>query len=289
MLAPGYSWRKELRSFYAALLHTGCLSNREFLSRRRWMPLDAGLVVASSAAAPSTAAAAKPTLVPGTMRNDVPRAVAQAPTRVTLKLRPSSRAKRRASRYWHVMAASICIVGGVAVLAWIALDRYEAVRQMTGELPRPAAIGTGNHDGQAGTRQAAVGEESHAHAALRPADVASTIASTSTPPSAPVHGPVSGGKPAPSPSSQRTRVRHVTAMRATPDTSLPLLAQSTARTDAPFAQAWLDGNEYATITTSAATHPRAVTSNSRQASSDTEWMNYMTQRRVTEIPEQFTQ
>jgi hypothetical protein len=36
-------------------------------------------------------------------------------------------------------------------------------------------------------------------------------------------------------------------------------------------------------------HPRALTSHNRPANNSTGWMNHMTQRRVTEIPEQFGQ
>ena len=62
----------------------------------------------------------------------------------------------------------------------------------------------------------------------------------------------------------------------------------------PFSPARLGVDEYAGVTISAATHlrdipsaPRSATSNTPSATSSTEWMNHLSQRRVTEVPEQF--
>jgi hypothetical protein len=90
--------------------------------------------------------------------------------------------------------------------------------------------------------------------------------------------------------SRLAHVPHATAMRAAGNTSAALPARSTTRTDASFAQAWPGGSGYTSITISAAIPPRAATSPNRQANNNnTGWMNHMTQRRVTEIPEQFGQ
>jgi hypothetical protein len=323
LLAPGDSWRDELRSLYAALLHTVCLSNRELLSCRRWNALDRSAL--DGRAAITSPAAAKPAVVPRAMHHDarldvprdMPRKAAQAPTRVALKLHRPGTAKRRASRRWPRMAGAICIVGAVAVLAWIAMDRHGALRQLASELPRPMAIATDNRAGPAGTRQPkveaasrqAIGvDESHAKAAH--ANVASTAAPVSasirdavsrrapggaTPAHPPQRTqvaraqrqPVSGGQPAPS--SERAHGPRVTTTRAALNTSFALPRRSTTYTDAPFAQTWPGSSEYTAITTSAAMHPRAATSNNRPANNSTEWMTHMTQRRITDIPAQFAQ
>jgi hypothetical protein len=62
----------------------------------------------------------------------------------------------------------------------------------------------------------------------------------------------------------------------------------------PFAPARLGVDEYAGVALSASTHlrdveraPRSAASNNPSAASNTEWMNHMSQRRVTEVPDQF--
>jgi hypothetical protein len=85
--------------------------------------------------------------------------------------------------------------------------------------------------------------------------------------------------------------RHITvppiAQRTSP-------VASAAGTYSPLAPARLGIDEYADVTLSAATHlreiappPRPATSNHSSASNGTEWMNHMSQRRVTEVPDQF--
>ena len=69
---------------------------------------------------------------------------------------------------------------------------------------------------------------------------------------------------------------------------------SAAGSYSPLAPARLGSNEYAGVTMSATTHlrdiapPPSATSNNPSGSSGTEWMNHMSQRRVTEVPDQFT-
>jgi len=82
--------------------------------------------------------------------------------------------------------------------------------------------------------------------------------------------------------------------RAAPVTSPRLHAHPVMRTDSLPAQARFSRDEYAAITTTATTPvheiappPRPVTSNDASTSNGTEWMTRISQRRVTEIPEQF--
>lgn len=90
-------------------------------------------------------------------------------------------------------------------------------------------------------------------------------------------------------SSHEAHVPRVAVMRARSN------ASSAAADDASFVQARFGVDEYAGVKTSAtiplrdvATLPRNAVPNNPPANS-TEWMNHMTQRRVTEIPEQFAQ
>jgi hypothetical protein len=71
-------------------------------------------------------------------------------------------------------------------------------------------------------------------------------------------------------------------------------APSTAGRYSPPAPAQLGIDEYADVTMSAATHlreiappPRPVASNHSPGGNGTEWMNHLSQRRVTEVPDQF--
>jgi hypothetical protein len=72
-------------------------------------------------------------------------------------------------------------------------------------------------------------------------------------------------------------------------------APSSAGPYSPLAPSQLGTGEYASTTTSAATHLRNIAPPSRPASSidshgtgGTEWINRISQRRVTEVPDQFT-
>jgi len=324
LLASGDSRRNHHRSLYAALLHTICLSNRELLSRRRWQAR-VGSAPDGQPVVPASSAAARQRAAPHTMHHDVPpdarraipRKAAHAPTRIALKPRRPATAKRRASRHWHGIVGGACIVGAVAALAWLATDRHRALRQLIAESPRPVLIATGSHDGQPGTppphagmasRQAIVVDESAATRAPAHAGAASAAAAAS----APVHDGVSrraAGSDTPAqplprmhiPPAQRERVSadrlaqpsqhahlpRAAAMRAARNPSPTLHVRSAAQPGASFAQAWPSRGEYAVVTASAAPPPRGGTSNHQQANIGTGWMSHMTQRRVTEIPDQF--
>jgi hypothetical protein len=95
---------------------------------------------------------------------------------------------------------------------------------------------------------------------------------------------------------------HVAAMaNDLPRVAIPASASqvspkpSAAGPYSPPAPTRLGVDEYDAVTMSAATHLRDIAPPSRPASSNnpsrtsgTEWMNRMSQRRVTEIPDQFT-
>ncbi|NYH13480.1 hypothetical protein [Paraburkholderia bryophila] len=74
-----------------------------------------------------------------------------------------------------------------------------------------------------------------------------------------------------------------------------LLKPSAASVYSPFVPAQPGAEQYASMTMSAATPVRAVSQPPRSASatessgtSETEWMNHLSQRRVTDIPDQFS-
>ncbi|NPT46687.1 hypothetical protein GNZ12_36315 [Paraburkholderia sp. 1N] len=90
-------------------------------------------------------------------------------------------------------------------------------------------------------------------------------------------------------------------MNEVPQIAVPAIAQRTSSAPSsagpysPLAPSQLGTGEYASMTTSAATHLRNIAPPSRPASSinprgtsETEWINRMSQRRVTEVPDQFT-
>ncbi|NML29436.1 hypothetical protein [Paraburkholderia antibiotica] len=92
------------------------------------------------------------------------------------------------------------------------------------------------------------------------------------------------------PASHEYGLPHATRSHARPE--MASAAKSAAKNTASAAQSWAN-DDYASVTTSAALHlhdtaslPRAAASNAAPASS-TEWMNHLSQRRVTEIPDQF--
>jgi hypothetical protein len=86
-----------------------------------------------------------------------------------------------------------------------------------------------------------------------------------------------------------------------PQIAVPAIAQrtspapSSAGPYSPLAPSQLGTGEYASMTTSAGTHLRNIAPPTRPAASNdspgtggTEWINRMSQRRVTEVPDQFT-
>ncbi len=108
---------------------------------------------------------------------------------------------------------------------------------------------------------------------------------------------------APQLSSQLTpQLPHTSPMNdEVPQIAMPAIAQRMSPTPSlagpysPLAPSQLGTGEYASTTTSAATHLRNIAPPSRPASSidssgtsGTEWINRMSQRRVTEVPDQFT-
>jgi hypothetical protein len=102
-------------------------------------------------------------------------------------------------------------------------------------------------------------------------------------------------------SMQANPLSHVATMAdEMPRSAVPSIAQrsspspSAAGRYSPLAPAQLGTDEYADVTMSAATHLRDIAPPSRpaiashvSAGNGTEWMNHMSQRRVTEVPDQF--
>ncbi|SMG16570.1 hypothetical protein [Paraburkholderia susongensis] len=360
-LAPSHSWRTELESLYAALLRTACIRNEDIFARCKWQPLDV-----QHAAAPA-ARDAQPAVIANvnTIRGDVPRPNTQLPMRIQLKVRPSRKARRRASRHWSVMAGAACIAGGGALLVWMALGQHLTPRQIASELLRPVNVTMARRDAQlekdrprdgVAARQAPVVGNTNVQIPPRQT-VAAGKADGPVSPAAPVQ-PASGSTPAPvaaaaqetatqseptrsgnplatvhahprgvlrpkahphprdvlhpkahrkpeyggasyltSPAHGKPRVAHT---RAAPIVSLRLHAHPAARADAlptqarAQAQPRFTNNEYTAVMTSAATYvrdiaslPRPAASTDPSAGSGTAWMNHISQRRVTEIPEQF--
>jgi hypothetical protein len=308
--APG--WRAELKALYAAVLHTFCLTDRAILSFCKWIPLDARRAAADLASSAPTVRRATADAAP---REDA-RMVADGAVRSTTIDALAARAPNSASIHWVALAGGACAIGGVAMLAWVAFGHPEH-RESTGNV-KTADVAVISRESQLAKRPendpvAAVKTDiGDAGARARGATLARVDAK-------PVVAPASVVTPASAPnnvsrdkaSSQRTTTRSVVAnqprgVAATrhhtsrtaavpPTASRKSPAPSVAGDYSPFAPAELGVDEYAAIRMSAATHlrdivagPHAPTSGNPSEAGGTQWMDRMSHRRVTEVPEQFS-
>ncbi|NIF80334.1 hypothetical protein F3J20_23540 [Paraburkholderia sp. Cy-641] len=342
---PGEAWRAELELRCVALLRTACLRDRDMFACCEWQPFDRPDVAAPATRATRAAEVARPTIISSASGADALRTFAQEPMRIPLRVRPSRHAKRRASRHWAAIAGGTCMVGGAAMLAWIAMGQHFAPTRMAGALLKPFDMLMASHDvhevhevrpeqdytrNEVAHRQTRdVGEvDAPAPVTVTPATRhAEVVATPSVPPvaasvhkalrrDAPIH-------PAHSIHSSNVVTRHsgnmprarkdhrpeqggpvqmasshgtprIALMRAAPVASPRLHTRPVVRTDSLPAQARFSRDEYAAVTMAAATPvyeiappPRPAASNDASASNGTEWMTHISQRRVTEIPEQF--
>jgi hypothetical protein len=245
--------------------------------------------------------------------------------RIALKARSPRIAQRRPVWNRRTVAASAGAIGCVAVLAWWMVDQPRAPRHLDTNLLKSAQALIARRDVPMEKRrsrhQVARPEVPMIAKAVTPTPVLPPLpADMATAAPAPIAAlpeqTATLREPVPSEAiplySQRRVLRAEThrqpvdrdvANESSLEAQVPRVAvmrarsnaSSAAASDASFVQARFGANEYAGVTTSAtlplrdvATLPRIAVSNNLPANS-TEWMNHMSQRRVTEIPEQFAQ
>ncbi|SIT40269.1 conserved hypothetical protein [Paraburkholderia ribeironis] len=312
LLPPGYSWRAELKALYAAVLRTFCMSDQIILSFCRWVPLNT-----RRAAASATAATAQRATIFDAPRDEAPRVPAEAAAAAAAERPAVTSVSRGSPPHWGALAGGACTLGGAAMLAWLAAGHL--AHRQTIDTAEPANTIAATRDASPAKRsssdvvsdRATVVGKVHArtrHVAAARADAAtSTVAPGSTSIKA-IASPHASANQALARRHRTFRDRigslHGTTHRqfarsaaAHPLSSVvprALPRPSVAGNYSPFAPARLGTSEYAAVTMSAATHLRELAppsrhalSNSPSVTSATEWMDHMSQRRVTDIPDQF--
>jgi hypothetical protein len=312
LVPPHISLRAELKALYAAILRTFCVNTAAIHSLRGWDPRRA----------PETARASKemPRAEVGPVGPVAPVAqdVAAEPTDFAPTSAPA--AAYGSSTRWSALAGGACAVGGAAVLAWLAINHSPQHRQpvQTTYEDHPTKWTTPASDAQNDARQP-VTQNRHETTRATQADSAPTVFANQS-------GPATSSQPLPNTRSNGLQAResgrhvhnrhHSATPRATRDLQRRVAAiarhseiqieapsfdsRSGAKPSSPggfspFAPARPGVDEYASVTMSANTHlrdiaparPRSPAANSGNTDS-TDWMNHMSQRRVTEIREQFT-
>ncbi|MFM0619105.1 hypothetical protein PQR37_34150 [Paraburkholderia nemoris] len=312
LLPPVRSLRAELKALYAAMLRTFCISEQAIHSFCKWEPLREW--------APATAATAT---VFGVSVDEAAQTSAEAAAFAPVSA-PAEAAPRGTSKHWGALAGGACALGGAAMLAWIAFGHLTQ-RHSNSELKTAGKVPV-RQEAQLANRHsfdAAVTPDATANnraSALAPSAVKIVKPSTATPARAPADNTVSryrdkqrkgavtshersGRSSQPTIATQSSRqLSHiepsnyeVPQFAALANAQRTSAKPSSAGPYSPLAPSRLGTDEYAAMTLSAGTHLRKIAPPSRPASSTnpsevngTEWINHMSQRRVTEVPDQFT-
>jgi hypothetical protein len=294
-------WRAGLDSLYAALLRTVCIRDQQLLSYGQWVSIDGVLTgvkrPAEALVADATRPAGEPANTAAAGRPAMQRKVPQGPMRIALKARSPRIARRRSVWNRRTVAASAAVAGCVAVLAWWIVDQPLAPRHMASDMLKSAQALMPHRDAPASA------EKRRAQYQVASPE-APLIAEAVT--AAPVRPPLPVDVAAATPARiaalpQRSTTRHALTPRdaihsAPAHRALRVKrhAANESSHEAPVRTRFSE-DEYADVTTLAmmslhdvAPLPRSTVSNNPPANG-TEWMNHLSQRRVTEIPEQFAQ
>ncbi|RZF26442.1 hypothetical protein EVC45_28115 [Paraburkholderia sp. UYCP14C] len=312
LLPPGQRWHAGLDSLYAALLRTVCIRNRQLRSYGQRVLIDSLLVgvkrTAEARVADATRPVAEPADIAAAARPDMRRIVPQGPMRIALKARSPQIVQRRTVWHRRTVAASAGVIGCVAVLAWWIVDQPLAPRHLSSDLlksaqalmarreapvpaPVPAPVGKPRAQPPAASPEAPVIADAVIPAPVLEPSPVDVAAAAAVPMAAPPERPPA--RPAPAP---RDAIRSSPPRRVLHARSHPLAVNRRASNESSHQARVPTGfgeDEYADVAAFAmmssrdvAPLPRAAASNHPPADS-TEWMNHMSQRRVTEIPEQF--
>ncbi|MBB5459063.1 hypothetical protein [Paraburkholderia sp. Cpub6] len=312
LLSGAQRWRTGLDSLYAALLRTVCIRDQQLLSYGQWVSIDGVLTgvltdmkrPAETPVANATQPAGEPSNTATAAHPAMQRKVPQGPMRIPLKARSPRIAQGRTVRHRRTVAVSAGVIGCVAVLAWWIVDQPLAPRHVASDMLKSAQALMPRRDAPA-----PVEKRRAQHLVASPE--APVIAEAVTP--APVLPPLPVDVAAAAPARivalpQGTATRHAStprdAIRSSPPRralrvqTRPLPVNRHAANDPSHearVRTRLGEDGYADVTTFAmmslldvAPLPRSTVSNNLPVNS-TEWMNHISQRRVTEIPEQFAQ
>lgn len=315
---PGHSLRAELKALYAAMLRTFCLSEETMLSLGKWDAWERWRAEAADGRdepAPADEGAAE----------RAQSELARTPADRVGAAMSSNTLKGAASTHRRMIAGGACALGGAAVLTWLAFGhlthRHLENRSLRSDVvaANAGSRAAGSLDGLARAPRADSMDAVDGQPAS-PDYGASGSVSVSVPTGAtdsPAHQVMSSQSPSlrrngladvGSNPSQVLASRHGLRGRssATTITASPARhPQKTTRASAagPYsalASSRAADSDYANITLSAGTHLPGMTTASRAArvtspverfkpsnSVGTEWVDGLTQRRITETPEQF--
>ncbi|ASL44952.1 hypothetical protein bAD24_I15855 [Burkholderia sp. AD24] len=310
---PGYSWRIELKALYAAVVHTFCMSDQTFRSFCKWvppMPEEPRQVIAGARTqpreepAPSQRAPRHRSALAGGAC-----ALSGAALLAWIVLdhppRPHSISEARPAKTTAVDRGAASIQSG-ATNAFTARATSQAGSVGAPDMassPVNAAVDSGN-------AQPLRADETSGKTAMSAPALAKPAANESGY-SALRHGEdfrekTAGLHEEARHGNAKTVASYKPVFGAVRSDRVPRVAGSTIATHAlpkpaaigsyaPFVPTQSDAGQYASVTMSAATPVRAISPPPRPASaaktpvaSETEWTNHLSQRRVTDIPDQFS-
>ncbi|MEX3635543.1 hypothetical protein [Paraburkholderia sp. BR14320] len=292
LLPDTQCWRAGFDSLYAALLRTVCIRDQPLLSYGQRVSIDGALSgvkrPAEAPVADATQHAAEAAHTATVARPAMQRKVPQGPMRIALKARSPRIAQRRSVWNRRTVAASAGVIGCVAALVWWIVDQPLPPQHIASGMLKSAQALMPRRD-------APVIAEAVTAAPLLPplpVDVAAAPARIAALPERTTTRHVRTPRDAihSSPAHRARRALHAQTHPLSVNRHAANESSHEARVRTRFGE-----DEYADVTTlammssrDAATLPRSTVSNNRPADS-TEWMNHISQRRVTEIPEQFAQ
>lgn len=305
---PHFSLRAEIRALYAAIMRTVCLSAEAFRDVCRW-DLQHHLLPEHSAA---------PVRPSATIEANQARAKERTlshidPARVMNSSHPPSSGAYR-------LAGGACAIGGAVVLAWIVASHMPRDERDTATVADTAPIRDAG-----GTASQRLADERAAHERMNATPATST---TSTVPSAVVSAPAArpsvvtpdyatakiqtaplraklsghegrANKPQRSVRGRASRIessRYRAQSLASHRIASPVTTHRTrgmyseASSYSPRQPSVRQDDDYVSIVTYATTHTAPRPAHIASAPVDgTEWVNHVSQRRVTEIPDRFAQ
>jgi hypothetical protein len=307
LLPPEHSVRAELNALYAAVLRTFCVDRATLRALCQWEPVRKPPAASAGFPAPDTSITVFDAPLDESLQPSAESAVFSP---VSAPAAPASTGGK--SMRWGVLAGGACALGGAAILAWIGFghlaQRHTPVGvKPAGDVPLSQPVQLANRH----TPDASVPPGD-----LTPAPATGIVTPIKATPARATAGKTVSRRPdkqrkgAVNRQERNARSSPITVVTRMPGLSpmsedmprfgVPAQAQrkspapSSAGPYSPIAPSQLGTSEYKLTTLSAGTHLRDIAPPSRPAlpidpsgNSGTEWNNHMSQRRVTDIPDQF--
>ncbi len=323
LLPPNVSFRAELKALYAAMLHTFCLSADAIRSACRWEPLKpkrAGPATAAPVSAPSGSPAPPARAAHVDLR--IPPVAAPVSNRKRMVLGSACAVSGAAVLAWialssshsppevHGRGATDNIAGADASASSHVPSKQEALRKEDARLRAASRARDRGPTAETATKRAPAATTTTAPASSVPGatkraarqhatEVSRANVKSSRKPTRDATGTTYAKslKADPRRTAQVTSVsrRSATSNAATGQRTAsahrPDVALSTAGRFSPNAASTASTDDYASIKTWAATltgSPATSHAPTRTNSTTGDWMNGMTQRRVTEVPDRFS-